>query len=68
MEAVGAEVFIEAFICGASIWKLSGNPAIDIDLPNDNDPDSPGVKRERLALFNAASLISPLAKEIPLVV
>ena len=42
-----------------SIFKLVGRPVIEMDLPNANDPDVPGVARVRIALFKAVSLRVP---------
>ena len=44
---------------GGSIFKLAGRPVIEMDLPNANDPDVPGVARVRIALFKAVSLRVP---------
>ena len=44
---------------GGSIFKLAGRPVIEMNLPNANDPDVPGVARVRIALFKAVSLRVP---------
>ena len=44
---------------GGSIFKLAGRPVIEMDLPNANDPEVPGVARVRIALFKAVSLRVP---------
>ena len=44
---------------GGSIFKLACRPVIEMDLPNANDPDVPGVARVRIALFKAVSLRVP---------
>ena len=49
----------ETLNLGGSIFKLVGKPVIEIDLPNANDPEVPGVARVRIALFKAVSLRVP---------
>ena len=44
---------------GGSIFKLAGRPVIEMNLPNANDPEVPGVARVRIALFRAVSLRVP---------
>ena len=44
---------------GGSIFKLAGRPVIEMDLPNANDPDVPGIARVRIELFKALSLSFP---------
>ena len=44
---------------GGSIFKLAGRPVIEMNLPNANDPEVPGVARVRIALFKAVSLRVP---------
>ena len=57
---VGAGLFgAGAVNLGGSIFKLVGRPVIEMDLPNANDPDVPGVTRVRVALFKAVSLRVP---------
>ena len=51
---------------GGSIFKLAGRPVIEMDLPNANDPDVPGVARVRIALFKAVSLRVPDSEPVAL--
>ena len=51
---------------GGSIFKLVGRPVIEMDLPNANDPDLPGVARVRIALFKAVSLRVPDRESVAL--
>ena len=48
-----------ALILGVSIFKLTGIPVIEIDLPNAKDPNLPGIGRVRIELFKALSLSFP---------
>ena len=57
---VGAGPFgAGALNLGGWIFKLVGRPVIEMDLPNANDPNVPGVARVRIALFKAVSLRVP---------
>ena len=51
---------------GGSIFKLAGRPVIEMNLPNANDPDVPGVARVRIALFKAVSLRVPDSEPVVL--
>ena len=55
-----------ALILGVSIFKLAGRPVIEMNLPNANDPDVPGVARVRIALFKAVSLRVPDSEPVAL--
>ena len=51
---------------GGSIFKLAGRPVIEMNLPNANDPDVPGVARVRIASFKAVSLRVPDTEPVAL--